>query len=203
MADRPSEPRRLSDNLLAVVVVHLDRVDGADPRRELRVQLLAVGNLDDEHVVGFLLAADEVGFPVVHVFLEPVPLRDTLIHPDAGVPIEFNAHATLSTRRYKAVTTSDRSFKHREDRPAAMTTVWLVDRQFDSKGLVRLTYATEDGARVHTKELAEQRLVTGDGVTAGRDVDEDALGESPDDEVDRFAAEASRMAAEHDPDDVV
>jgi len=84
-----------------------------------------------------------------------------------------------------------------------MTTVWLVDRQFDSKGLVRLTYATEDGARVHTKELAEQRLVTGDGVTAGRDVDEDALGESPDDEVDRFAAEASRMAAEHDPDDVV
>ena len=84
-----------------------------------------------------------------------------------------------------------------------MTTVWLVDRQFDSKGLVRLTYATEDGERVHTKELAEQRLVTGDGVTAARDVDESALGESPDDEVERFAAEASRVAAEHDPDDVV
>jgi hypothetical protein len=84
-----------------------------------------------------------------------------------------------------------------------MTTVWLVDRQFDSKGLVRLTYATTDGERVHTKELAEQRLVTGDGVTAGRDVDESALGESPDDEVERFAAEATRMAAEHDPDDVV
>jgi len=84
-----------------------------------------------------------------------------------------------------------------------MTTVWLVDRQFDSKGLVRLTYATEDGERMHTKELAEQRLVTGDGVTAGREVEETALGESPADEVERFASEASKMAAEHDLDDVV
>jgi len=84
-----------------------------------------------------------------------------------------------------------------------MTAVWLVDRQFDSKGLVRLTYATEDGTRVHTKELAEQRLVMSDGITAGRDVDESALGETADDEADRFAAEASRMAAEHDADDVV
>ncbi len=84
-----------------------------------------------------------------------------------------------------------------------MTRVWLVDRQFDSKGLVRLTYATTDGTRVHTKELAEQRLVTGDGITAARDVDDDALGETPADEVERFAAEASRMAAGHDPDETV
>ena len=84
-----------------------------------------------------------------------------------------------------------------------MTTVWLVDRQFDSKGLVRLTYATEDGERIHTKELAEQRLVTGDGITAGREVEETALGESPADEIERFAAEASKMAAEHDLDETV
>ena len=84
-----------------------------------------------------------------------------------------------------------------------MTTVWLVDRQFDSKGLVRLTYATEDGERIHTKELAEQRLVTGDGITAGREVEEYALGESPAEEVERFASEASKMAAEHDLDDTV
>jgi hypothetical protein len=84
-----------------------------------------------------------------------------------------------------------------------MTTVWLVDRQFDSKGLVRLTYATTDGERMHTKELAEQRLVTGGGVTAGREVDESALGESPAEEVERFAAEASKMAAEHDLDETV
>lgn len=84
-----------------------------------------------------------------------------------------------------------------------MTTVWLVDREFDSKGLVRLTYATVDGERMHTKELAERRLVTGDGVTAGREVDETALGESPAEEVERFASEASKMAADHDLDDVV
>ncbi|MDB9233953.1 hypothetical protein [Halorubrum ezzemoulense] len=84
-----------------------------------------------------------------------------------------------------------------------MTTVWLVDRQFDSKGLVRLTYATEDGKRIHTKELAEQRLVTGGGFTAGREVDETALGETPADEVERFATEASKMAADHDLDDTV
>ncbi|ELZ40495.1 hypothetical protein C471_08160 [Halorubrum saccharovorum DSM 1137] len=84
-----------------------------------------------------------------------------------------------------------------------MTTVWLVDRQFDSKGLVRLTYSTEDGERMHTKELAEQRLVTGGGITAGREVDESALGETPTEEVERFASEASKMAAEHDLDDTV
>ncbi len=84
-----------------------------------------------------------------------------------------------------------------------MTEVWLVDRQFDSKGLVRLTYATEDGERVHTKELAEQRLVTGNGVTAGRDVEEHALGETDPADVERFATEASRMAADHDLDDTV
>ena len=84
-----------------------------------------------------------------------------------------------------------------------MTQVWLVDRQFDSKGLVRLTYATTDGERVHTKELAEQRLVTGAGITAARDVEETALGETDPDEVERFATEASRMAEEHEPDDTV
>ena len=84
-----------------------------------------------------------------------------------------------------------------------MVRVWLVDRRFDSKGLVRLTYATEDGERMHTKELAERRLVMGDGVTAGRDVDETALGEAPADEIERFAAEASRMAADHNLDETV
>ncbi len=84
-----------------------------------------------------------------------------------------------------------------------MTEVWLVDRQFDSKGLVRLTYATEDGERVHTKELAERRLVMGDGVAAGREVEESALGETDPAEVERFAAEASRMAAKHALNDTV
>jgi hypothetical protein len=84
-----------------------------------------------------------------------------------------------------------------------MTDVWLVDRQFDSKGLVRLTYATPDGKRVHTTEVSERRLMMGDGVTAGRDVEASALGETPEESVERFATEATRMAAEHDPDETV
>ncbi len=84
-----------------------------------------------------------------------------------------------------------------------MTDVWLVDRQFDSKGLVRLTYATTDGARIYTRELAERRLVMGGSVTTGRDVADEYLGAAPDEEVERFAREASRMAADHDPDDEV
>ena len=79
-----------------------------------------------------------------------------------------------------------------------MTEVWLVDRQFDSKGLVRLTYATPDGERVHTTEVSERRLMMGDGVTAGRDVDASALGETPTDSVERFTTEAARMAGEHE-----
>jgi len=84
-----------------------------------------------------------------------------------------------------------------------MTEVWLVDRQFDSKGLVRLTYATPDGERVHTTEVSERRLMMGDGVAAGRDVEASALGETPEESVGRFATEATRMAAEHEPDETV
>lgn len=83
-----------------------------------------------------------------------------------------------------------------------MPRLWLVDREFDSKGLVRLRYATEDGERLFVKEIAEAQLFQR-GVTAAVDVDEGKL-KSPDPEdVDRFATEASRMAAEHDPDEEI
>lgn len=84
-----------------------------------------------------------------------------------------------------------------------MTEVWLVDREFDSKGLVRLTYATTDGTRVHTKEIAEQRLFTGNGITAARDVGDEALGDTEPENVERFATEALRMAEKHDPDETI
>ncbi|GAB3420752.1 hypothetical protein GCM10027435_23870 [Haloparvum alkalitolerans] len=84
-----------------------------------------------------------------------------------------------------------------------MPRVWLVDRQFDSKGLVRLTYATTDGERMHTTEIAQQRLVTGRGVTAGREVDGSDLAATDPENVERFAREADRMAEEHDLDDEV
>lgn len=84
-----------------------------------------------------------------------------------------------------------------------MPRVWLVDRQFDSKGLVRLTYATTDGERMQTTEIAQQRLFTGGSVTAGREADESDLSPTDPEDVERFAREASQMADEHDPDDEV
>ena len=84
-----------------------------------------------------------------------------------------------------------------------MTKVWLVDREFDSKGLIRLTYATEDGDRVHVRELAEQQLYNRGGATAAIDVGDDVLESTADEEVDRYRDEAARMVEKHDPDDVV
>ncbi|WP_280535297.1 hypothetical protein [Halopenitus sp. POP-27] len=84
-----------------------------------------------------------------------------------------------------------------------MPTLWLVDREFDSKGLVRLTYATTDGDRTYTKELAEQRLYASGGVTAATEVEADALEAADPADEDRFAAEARRMAADHDPDETI
>ena len=84
-----------------------------------------------------------------------------------------------------------------------MTRVWLVDREFDSKGLVRLRYATTDGERVHTKELAEQRLMTSGGVTAAVDVTDEQLERTDAENRDRFSTEANRMASDHQPDDTI
>lgn len=82
-------------------------------------------------------------------------------------------------------------------------TVWLVDRTYSDKGLVNLVYATVDGERYLRRQLSEQMLTRTD-VTAGMDVEADRLEPvQGEDERERFAAEASRMAEEHDPGDAV
>lgn len=81
--------------------------------------------------------------------------------------------------------------------------VWLVDRTYSDKGLVNLVYATVDGERYLRRQLSEQMLTRTD-VTAGMDVESDRLEPvQVEDERDRFAAEAGRMAEEHDPGDAV
>ncbi len=81
--------------------------------------------------------------------------------------------------------------------------VWLVERGYTSRDLVVLQYATPDGERVYRRELSAQAL-DGASVTAARDVSPDDLESVDDAETrDRFAAEAERMADEHDPDDEV
>lgn len=85
-----------------------------------------------------------------------------------------------------------------------MVQLWMVDRTYDDKGMVRVTYATTDGERTFQREFAEQQLYRkGHSVTAAVHVEEDRVHETPADEKAQFAAEASRMAETHDPDDAI
>ena len=79
---------------------------------------------------------------------------------------------------------------------------WLVDRKYSDKGMVNLVYATTDGEFHLRKQLSEQMLMR-NTVTAGIDVEADRLEPTHEDERERFAAEATRMAEEHDPGDEI
>jgi hypothetical protein len=80
--------------------------------------------------------------------------------------------------------------------------VWLVDRTYNDKGMVELVYATTDGEQYHHRQLSEQMLMTKE-VTAGTDVESDRLEPTDDENIERFAAEATRMADDHAADDAV
>lgn len=80
---------------------------------------------------------------------------------------------------------------------------WLVERDYDDKGLVRLVYATPDGRRSVMQERSAAMLGRTD-VTAAIDVDPGRLEPVDDAETrDRYAAEAGRMADRHDPEESV
>ena len=86
-----------------------------------------------------------------------------------------------------------------------MPLVWLVDRDVDSRNLVTLTYATADGDRSFTRQTSLETMHRGGGgATAATEVDDDRLDAVDDPETrERYAAEATRMAERHDPDDEV
>lgn len=83
-----------------------------------------------------------------------------------------------------------------------MERVWLVERDYDQKGLVRLVYATPDGERHLTRELS-QRMLRETTVTAARDVEPERLEPAPEGDRQRYADEAARVAQRNDPDDPV
>jgi len=103
----------------------------------------------------------------------------------------FNARAT-------------RRIQHGAERNGGMseTRVWLVERTYNDKGMVVLVYATPDGEQYLRKQLSERMLMQKD-VTAGRSVESNRLEPTDEGEIERYAAEATRMADEHDPDDAV
>ena len=105
------------------------------------------------------------------------------------------------------------------DRPAMPTTderradegdesvrVWLVERTYsdDEQNLIILVYATPDGSRYLRKERALTSFTDERDTTAAIDADPGNLGSvgNPE-ERERYAGEASRMAADHDPVDLV
>ncbi|MFB6227115.1 MAG: hypothetical protein ABEH88_00755 [Halobacteriales archaeon] len=80
---------------------------------------------------------------------------------------------------------------------------WLVEREFDDKGMVRLVYATPDGSRHLLRERSAAQLGRYD-VTAATDIDEERLTPVEDtNRRERYASEAERMANRHDPGDTV
>jgi hypothetical protein len=85
--------------------------------------------------------------------------------------------------------------------------VWLVERTYsdDEQNLVVLVYATPDGSQAFRKERALPSF-TGEAreTTVGLCVSPDNLADVTDEERrKRFAAEASRMSDEHQPDDEI
>lgn len=86
-----------------------------------------------------------------------------------------------------------------------MPLAWLVERDVDSRNLVTLTYATAEGDRSFVRQTSLDTLHRrGGGATAAVEVDAGRLDDVDDAETRaRYAAEADRMAAKHDPDDVV
>jgi hypothetical protein len=84
--------------------------------------------------------------------------------------------------------------------------VWLVERTYsdDELNIIILTYATPDGDRYLRKERALTSFGDRRDTTAAVDASPDSLGGVDDAETrERWAAEASRMREEHDPDDLV
>ena len=84
--------------------------------------------------------------------------------------------------------------------------MWLVERTYsdDEQNMVILTYATPDGDRYFRKERALTSFTDVRDTTAAVDAPPENVG-TVDDPADRerYAAEAGRMADDHDPDDVI
>ena len=85
--------------------------------------------------------------------------------------------------------------------------VWLVERTYgdDELNIIILVYATDDGRHYHRRERALTSFTGPVRETkAGLYVPPESLGTVDDpDRRARYAEEASRMAARHEPDDTV
>jgi hypothetical protein len=83
--------------------------------------------------------------------------------------------------------------------------VWLVERTYsdDEQNIVILVYATPDGERYLRKERALTSFGDRRDTTAALDADPKNLGATDAEKREQYAAEAERMAAQHDPEDLI
>lgn len=83
--------------------------------------------------------------------------------------------------------------------------VWLVERTYsdDEQNIVILVYATPDGEQYLRKERALTSFDDRRDTTAAIDADPGNLGETDEEKLEQYAAEAERMADQHDPDDLI
>ena len=80
---------------------------------------------------------------------------------------------------------------------------WLVERDYDDKGLVRLVYASPDGEHRLVSERSAAML-RDRGVTASVDVDPDRLEAVTEGAtIDRYHEEVERVRARHGPDEEI
>ena len=84
-----------------------------------------------------------------------------------------------------------------------MTRLWLVERSYDDRDLVSLTYATVDGQRQLRKQLSMALLRQRGPATAAIEADAEELSAVDERNREQFAAEAEKMASKHDPDDEI
>jgi hypothetical protein len=83
--------------------------------------------------------------------------------------------------------------------------VWLVERTYsdDEQNIVILVYATPDGERYLRKERALTSFGDRRDTTAALDAEPKNLGKTDEEKRKQYAAEAERMAAQHDPADLI
>ncbi|WP_101298047.1 hypothetical protein [Halegenticoccus soli] len=82
--------------------------------------------------------------------------------------------------------------------------LWLVERSYDDRNLITLVYTTPDGERALRKEQSATVMrQRGVAPTAAVDADPSELEPVAEGDRERYAAEATRMAERHDPDDEV
>lgn len=84
-----------------------------------------------------------------------------------------------------------------------MTQLWLVERSYDDRNLISFVYATVDGQYQLRKELSMTLLQQRGPQTAAIEVDEDQVSTVDESDRERYATEAKKMAADHEPDDEI